>query len=194
MGIAFFDFDGTLTRKDTLLKFAAHTHGKMTLCKVLARHIPSFLLSMTGVKSKGKVKEKIFERLYGGMKADEFKALCLSFADEIDRIARKDMMKRLIRHQEEGDEVVIVTASISDWVRPWAARHGISRVIATEAETDVSTGRLTGRFSTKNCKGPEKVRRIRTEFKNIDSMETWGYGDSKTDLPMLSLTRHPRKV
>ena len=117
-----------------------------------------------------------------------------AFADEIDKDLRADVMAVLKEHQSKGHRVCIVTASIGDWIRPWARRHGISDVIATEAEYNPFSGCLTGRFSTPNCHGAEKTARIRAVFPEVDECETWAYGDSAADSHMLELATHGVKV
>lgn len=54
----------------------------------------------------------------------------------------------------------MISASIDDWVRPFCCSHlGVTATIGTKVEVDLD-GKLTGRFLTKNCYGPEKVNRL----------------------------------
>lgn len=90
-------------------------------------------------------------------------------------------------------KVVIVSASIGAWIRPWAQSRGIDCVLSTEADSDKS-GRLTGHFSTLNCHGHEKARRITEAFPDAAAAETYAYGDSSGDDAMLAFVKHPTKI
>jgi HAD superfamily hydrolase (TIGR01490 family) len=88
------------------------------------------------------------------------------------------------RHAERGHDVLIVTASMKEWIEPWASRFAVP-VLGTELE--ITDGLLTGRFSGRNCRGPEKVNRIRkfVDLKKYDRI--YAYGNSRGDLEMLKL-------
>lgn len=99
-------------------------------------------------------------------------------------------MKQVVKLRAEGYQIAIVSASISLWIIPWAEKHGIDVVIATEAEIDYKNHQLTGRFSTPNCFGDEKVKRIREFFPDIDKLHSVAFSDSRSDIPMLHIATH----
>lgn len=193
MKIAFFDFDGTITRHDTFLTFARHARGTVRLAAAIAYSLPWIIGWKLGICSNTKAKQGLFGRLYRGVSANEFDRYCHSFISIIDEDLRPDTMARIAWHKSQGHTVAIVSASIGNWIRPWAQKHGIDCVIATEIEASAD-GRITGLFGTPNCHGTEKVRRIKQLFALTDSDETWAYGDSSGDSAMLSMCTHPVKV
>ncbi len=191
--IAFFDFDGTLTRKDSFIEFAVLSVGRFGLVKALAKNFFSLAGWKLGLIPNWKAKQKLFASLYAGMTSGRFDKHCEAMADHIDGILRPDIVALLDRHLENGDAVYIVSASVDKWIRPWAMRRGVTGVIGTEIETD-ENGRLTGQFSTRNCYGEEKTRRIREVMPEVDQCEIWAYGDSAGDRPMLEMAQHPVAV
>lgn len=193
MKIAFFDFDGTLTHHDTFIRFAKFSVGKTAFYKALIKSIPMLCLWKLGLKSNSDAKQTLFSYLYKGIDYGWFKKLGYAFAPMIDNDSRSEIIDILKKHKQEGHKIVIVSASIAAWIRPWAESYGIADVISTEVEKD-KHGKLTGRFKTKNCYGAEKVSRIRAAFPDIDNIETWGYGDSSGDEAMLSIVSHPTRV
>ncbi|MDE7437845.1 MAG: haloacid dehalogenase-like hydrolase [Muribaculaceae bacterium] len=193
MKIAFFDFDGTLTRHDTFIRFAKFSVGKMAFYKALIKSIPVICLWKLGLKSNSDAKQTLFSHLYKGMDYGWFKKLGYAFAPMIDNDSRPEIIEILKQHQRDGRKIIIVSASIADWIKPWAESYGIECVIGTEVEKD-KHGRITGRFKTKNCHGAEKVSRIRELYPEIDTFETWAYGDSSGDDAMLSIVNHPNRV
>ena len=93
-------------------------------------------------------------------------------------------MRVFLSHIERGDDVWIVTASLKDWIAPWAERRGVP-VIGTELE--VKNGMLTGRLATPNCRGREKIVRIRQAVDLSGYSKVFAYGDSRGDREMLAM-------
>lgn len=193
MKIAFFDFDGTLTKHDSFVEFAKFSCGKATFYKAFIKSIPDMCLWKLGIISNSTAKQHLFSRLYKGMDYAEFKVICESFIQQINIDQRNDIIRLVEQHQQNGVKVIIVSASISDWIKPWANQHGINDVIATEVEVN-EYGLITGQFSTKNCHGQEKAIRIKQLFPDLHNYETWGYGDSPGDNQMLAIVTHPNRV
>ena len=89
-----------------------------------------------GIIRNDKAKEALFGTYFRGMGMNEFRRAGERFADSIDRRLRPDTMTKLNWHLSMGHDVYIVTASMPQWIRPWATAYGISDVIGTEPETD----------------------------------------------------------
>lgn len=99
----------------------------------------------------------------------------------------------LQQHLSQGHEVYIVSASMAEWIRPWASENGVNRVIGTKPEVDAD-GRLTGRFASTNCHGREKVRRLLEREPCRESYDLYAYGDSRGDKEMLEFADHGMKL
>ena len=91
--------------------------------------------------------------------------------------------------RKKGNKIAIISASMPDWIRPWAQTVGIRFVEGTGLEVREQT--LTGRFSTPNCKGGEKVRRLRRLYPDFASETLHVYGDSSGDKELLALADVP---
>ncbi len=178
--IAFFDFDGTLTKSDTLFSFARYALGPLKFVAGLLKAVPDIALWKLGLTTNSTAKERLFGFWFRGMEQNRFKELCAGFADKVDADRNEAGRRLLHAHLERGDRIVIVSASIRDWIEPWADSQGVDRVLATEAEVSDS-GCLTGRFSTPNCHGLEKVRRVEAEYGSLDRYTAYAYGDSASD-------------
>ena len=124
-----------------------------------------------------------------GMRTDEFRQACLEYASRIPAFVYPTALDEIRRHQEKGDKIAIISASVPDWIRPWAQTIGIRLVEGTELE--VKGQMLTGRFSTPNCKGSEKVRRLRRLYPDFASETLYVYGDSSGDKELLALANVP---
>lgn len=180
-----FDFDGTLTKRDTLIEFIRFVHGDKAAFTGLLKNLHVLLLMMPGVIGRGKARRMVFTYFFGGMSEELFDTHCLRFADAKKGLLRPKAIKKLDSLIVEGHQVLIVTESITRWVQPFFATYiqPNFRVIGTEAA--VESGRLTGRFANKNCTGAEKVRRIDELYPERDDYFVVVYGDSKGDIEML---------
>jgi HAD superfamily phosphoserine phosphatase-like hydrolase len=93
-------------------------------------------------------------------------------------------MDKIAWHKEQGNKVVIVSASMECWLKPWCDKHNLE-LIATKIE--IKEDVLTGKFLTKNCHGIEKVNRINKIYVLSEYDYIYAYGDSSGDRELLSL-------
>lgn len=202
--VGLFDFDGTLFRGDSFIQFGICAVGKNGFGLAFIKAIPWLVSWKLGMISSSCAKEKFFGFLFKGMEKTEFDRKCRRFATEIDRMLRLDVLRDMETLRKDGGRIVIVTASIEDWIRPWAVRHGVEKVIGTKVEVG-QDGRLTGRFLTRNCQGEEKAKRIRlylTEMPEADGNECvflgeydiHAWGNLPEDEAMLAMADNPHTV
>jgi len=85
--------------------------------------------------------------------------------------------------------VILVSATLECYLRPWAERICADHVIGTQLETD-GEGCLTGGISGRNCHGPEKARRLREKISTLDQREVYAYGNSIGDRELLEIADH----
>lgn len=193
--IAAYDFDGTLIRGDSFIDFALMAVGRRRLLAAMVAEAPRLAAWKLGLLRGGDVKERLFGRLYRGMEAEEFCRLGEGYASRAALRERADIVAGLRSRIDAGERVFIVTASVADWVRPWAARISSAiTVIGTGAAID-SSGRLTGHFSTPNCRGAEKVRRLKEALdRPRNSYTLTAFGDSSGDNELLAFADYQVKV
>ena len=102
----------------------------------------------------------------------------------IDTILRPKAMKKIAWHKEQGHTVVVVSASIECWLKPWCDKNDLD-LVATKIE--IIDSLVTGRFLTKNCYGIEKANRVKESY-NLSNYEyIYAYGDSRGDKELLEL-------
>ena len=141
-----FDFDGTLTTRDTLIAFIRDACGTPRFLFGFLLHAPLLVLMKLKLYSNGKTKQRIFSWFFKGMPLETFDALCQDFAHAHRHLLRSDTVRLLEQALAEGSEVLIVSASIDNWVQPF-----FPSVTVLGTQIEVIGGRLTGRFLTPNC-------------------------------------------
>ena len=176
-----FDFDGTLTTKDTLIEFIRYAKGSMDLGLGFLRYAHLLVLMKLGLYPNYKAKQKVFAYFFKDTTLDDFNALCKEFAASSSHLLRPNAIEAINHAIKEGSEVLIVSASIDNWVQPFFPQE---KVVGTQIE--VIDGKLTGRFLSKNCYGQEKVNRILSLYPNRQDYHLTAYGDSRGDKEMLA--------
>ena len=185
MRLALFDFDGTITDRDSFFDFLIFTFGFPRFMLGLAAVSPVLLMFLARLIPNWKAKEAVFRHFLNGVGAEFFDAAAAKYsAERIPAIVRGAALERIEWHRERGHRIVVVSASAEPWIRGWCDGLGLD-LIGTRLQ--VAGGRLTGRIDGKNCQGAEKVRRIRERYRPDDYEYIYAYGNSGGDRDMLSL-------
>jgi phosphatidylglycerophosphatase C len=180
-----FDFDGTLTSRDSFTAFLAWRAGPVEYAAGLLSIAPA-AAGFVFNRDRGKLKAAAARRFLAGMTRAELEEAAQAFATEQGRaILRPDAVRAWRRWQAEGARLVIVTATPDMVVAPIARALGADLLIGTRLAFD-DHDRVTGAFDGDNCRGPEKVRRLREVFGDAVALEA-AYGDTDGDREMLAL-------
>lgn len=183
--IVAFDFDGTLTTKDSFTGFLAWRVGAGRYVAGLVRLAPALVTYLLH-RDRGRLKASFVHHFLGGVSRDELDASARRYAEvHARKMLRPDAVRAWKRWQVQGSRLVIVTASPEQIVAPFARGLGCDLVLGTRIEFD-AMDRVTGRFEGENCRGEEKVRRLRAMFGPDLRLEA-AYGDTSGDRAMLTL-------
>ncbi len=189
--IAAFDFDHTLTDRDSLLPFLFYMQGFGKASYHLTALTPQFIRFLMGNLSRQGIKEKILERFIGDCLWTEIQALGQQYADEqLDQYLKPEALERLAWHQTQGHRCLLVSASLEFYLKPWAKRHGFEETLCSRLEI-APTGYVTGRLNGLNCWGPDKAQRLLAYLGPKVNYQLYAYGDSRGDQEMLALADYP---
>jgi phosphatidylglycerophosphatase C len=187
--LAAFDFDGTLTRRDTLLPYLARYLGWPRFLGVLLLCSPWLAAYACRLMSNHKAKARLLLVSLGGRREQEIASWAADFAaNYLPGQWQADMLARLRQHQQQGHRCVMVSASPGIYLHRVGEMLGLETVLCTELE--VKDGALTGRLATPNCYGEEKVRRLQAWLASQGlntPLVLHVYGDSRGDVPLLNL-------
>jgi phosphatidylglycerophosphatase C len=189
--VAAFDVDGTLTTGDCVVPFLRRLAGARGLAAAIVRRPREIAASVAG-RDRDRLKEAVVGSVFEGRDVDSVAAAGREFANEVlcSRL-RADMIDRLRWHQQCGHRTVLVSASLRPYLEPLAGSLGIDGVVCTDVVAD--GGRYTDRLLAGNCRGLEKVVRLRAWLgdEGLADAALWAYGDTRSDEPMLAMAAHP---
>jgi len=187
--LAVFDFDGTITYFDSLLPFLRSISGPGKFAGKLLLCGPAFLAFGCGLITPESAKVRVLKRFLGAVAEAELASQAESYASgKLKRLVKAEAMDRIRWHQARGDRTVVLSASLQDYIRPWARSEGISDVVCTRLRC--ADGRIMGDLDGPNCHGEEKVRRLKEAFGDLSQYEIYAYGDSRSDRAVLCLAQH----
>jgi phosphatidylglycerophosphatase C len=196
-GVAAFDFDGTLVRRDSFVAFLRQVGGPRALNTAFARSWRAVAGAPSDPSWRDVVKSNLVKGVLGGRSLEEVQAAALAYSGTVAGQITPSMRQLLARHTAAGHLTVIVSASLELYLQPAAELLGMDAAIGTRLDVGPD-GRLTGRLEGANCRGVEKSRRL-TQWmseRGLDPEEAplWAYGDSAGDRQMLELARYATRV
>jgi phosphatidylglycerophosphatase C len=183
--IVAFDFDGTLTVRDSFMDFLRWRAGPLRFAFGMARLGPS-ALAYVGHRDRGRLKARAVREFLKGESGEALAAACETYAAGAWlRMMRPDALATWQAWKDRGALMTIVTASPETLIEPFARRLGADVLLGTRLAFG-SAGRVEGAFAGENCRALEKVVRLRERF-GPEVRLAAAYGDTSGDADMLQI-------
>jgi len=185
LNIALFDFDGTITNADMYTKFLhfSATNRRSLLGKVVVP--PFFMLYKIGVIPAPTMRTIASFVAFSGRKIDKVIDAGEKYTEDvIPNFLREVALNKLQWHKNNGDQIVIVSASLDVYLKTWCIQNSFALICS---ELEVVRGKLSGRYVNGDCSCANKPKLIRSKFELEHYDRIYAYGDTKEDLAMLSL-------
>ncbi|QOW22029.1 HAD family hydrolase [Lysobacter avium] len=185
MTLALFDFDGTITTRETMPDFlrCSISPARLILGQLLLA--PLIVGYRLGLVSGTSVRRAIVRFGYTGTTVAALRAHGQEFARNfLPATVRPEMMHRISWHKAQGHKVVVVSGGLDTYLAPWCRQHGLELICSALQEHD---GVLTGRYVGEQCVLKEKARRVRERYDLVNFSEIYAYGDTPEDKDLLSL-------
>jgi HAD superfamily hydrolase (TIGR01490 family) len=196
-GAAFFDLDKTVIATSSALAFGRplYRDGLMSRRDVVKGAYAQLTFKI------GKAEDPQIAKI-----RDYVAALCKGWpVEQVQQIVNETLQELInpyvyaeaaaliAEHQAAGRDVVLVSASGEEMVRPIGEQLGIHDVIATRM--GVEDGRYSGEVEF-YAAGPNKVVAVRelAAERGYDLSESFAYSDSSSDLPLLEAVGNPTAV
>ncbi|MFZ4517349.1 MAG: HAD-IB family hydrolase [Microthrixaceae bacterium] len=191
--VAAFDFDGTISRRDTLIAFLAKVAGPSRFAAGWARIGGAGARRRVDVRDRDEVKAELIRVLLAGRTEADLQHRGELYArDLLSDSLRPEVVERVRHHRERGHRTVIVSASLVYYLTPLARELGMDGVIGVEPE--VADGVLTGELLHPNVRAEQKAVRLRG-WLGLGPAEPlrrtlWAYGNTSGDHALLEMADH----
>ena len=188
MNLALFDFDGTITVKDSFAPFISLTTGGWRARVGFVLLLPTFVGYKLGVIPASLTRARVCAVAFRQRREVDIRDAGARYArDVLPTTLRKKAIDRIAWHKGQGDTVVVVSAALNAYLEPWCTSMGLGLVCTQLEAVD---GVLTGRYLGGDCVGNEKARRITERYRLSDFSSVYAYGDTIEDEAMLALAQH----
>ena len=192
--VAAFDFDGTLSDRDTLIPFLLRVTGRSRFAQIVAQIGVSGIGRSVNLRDRDAVKAEMIHRAMCGRREEDLQRLGRLYArDLVVNELNPVVLQRLEQHRDAGHELLFVSASLTYYLEPLADELGVNAVIAVEPT--VQYGLLTGEMNFPNVRAEQKALRLRSwlnepAFGPMRNVELWSYGNSSGDHALLEMADH----
>lgn len=191
--VAAFDFDGTITDRDTLVPFLVRAFGRARVAATFAT------LPLTGLGWLARLvpidtfKRRVLRRLVAGVPAERLRALGEAHTRAVWRWLRVDAVNRIEWHRAQGHRLVLVSSTLDLYLAIVARDLGFDDLLCTRlavARGADGVERFTGGLDGADCTGAEKLRRLQALVGDLGDVDLHAYGDSAGDRELLAAADH----
>jgi HAD-superfamily subfamily IB hydrolase, TIGR01490 len=192
--LAIFDIDFTLTKRETLMELFRYVIKK-DLKNI--RHIPRAIYCgvMYGLKfyDEKRVKEGFLKFLDGVNEADLAIIVKDFYENRLTNILYEDAINTIRKLKSEGYLIYLISASPEFYLNEFYNIKEVDKIIGTKFS--FNEGKFIRKMDGANCKGEEKVRRLKEELLKekleVDFKESYMFSDSMSDKPLFDLVGKP---
>jgi HAD superfamily hydrolase (TIGR01490 family) len=195
---AFFDLDKTVIAKSSALAFGRpfYRDGLISRRDVIKGAYAQLMFRLgngSDEQNMARTRDYLME-LSTGWRVEQLQQIVRETLDElIQPYVYAEAAVLIEEHRAAGRDVVLVSATGEEVVRPIGELLGITDIIATRMV--VADGRYTGDIDF-YAAGPNKVTAVRAlaEERDYDLGTSYAYSDSVTDVHLLATVGHPTAV
>lgn len=184
--LALFDFDGTITTRDSFPLFLKFALSPLRFYFSLPLISPFVFGYFTGLINGEKLKIRLLDFYFRGSTETELNEIGHKFVDFLKtrNYIKSQMIDTINQYRSQGFEICIVSASPCIYLKAFASSIQ-ANLICTELHFE--SGKYSGKFRTLNCNGPEKLVRIKASYDLNSYSKIVAYGNSEGDMEMLEL-------
>lgn len=201
MRVAIFDFDGTLYAKETFQLMMDHlknhpVHSRRYR-KFYRAIMPPYLGHKLKIYPEAKMRARSVQAYLAALETFSKQELEEYFG-EIAELMHDDfnheVVERLKRHVSNDDYCMLVSGAFTPLLHAVTKELPIKKIIGTEVPYVADV--LDHKTPVVHIQGPLKTEKILEELGDapVDWQNSYAYGDSLSDVPVLELVGHPVAV
>jgi len=190
--VAFFDLDHTILRinsGEAILR-RAYKNGMLSFGRLMRAYCLAIMYKLKLIDSSAIIIK--LGRWLAKSKVSDIETLCNEIVEkDLIPAIHPEIIDEIKKHKEQGAHLVILSSALDSICSPIAKHLGMNTVICSELE--VVNQYYTGRPVGKYCLKEEKVHRMNLylQSNNYTREDSYYYGDSIDDLPVLKSVGHP---
>jgi HAD superfamily hydrolase (TIGR01490 family) len=192
--LAIFDIDYTITKKETLMELFKYVikNDKRNI-RFLPRAIYCGIMYSLKIYDERKVKEEFLKFVDGIQEQDLAKLVKKFYAERLRNIIYEDALSMMRKLKGEGYDIYLISASPEFYINEFYNIKEVDKIIGTKFS--FKNGIFMRKMEGENCKGEEKVRRLKEVLENekieVNFKESYMFSDSLSDKPLLDLVGKP---
>lgn len=182
--LALFDFDGILCKKDSFTGFIFYALSKRHIVKQGIKILPWIQAYYLNIYPAHAMRIKLFNAMFKHADANEILDIADEYAYRLMGQLDPTLYQQLLKHQNNGDDVVLVSASVDIYLEVICQLLKIDLICT---ETEILEGKFTGHYATPDCSCEQKRLRVLEKYNLAHYQKVFAYGNSEEDLDMLNL-------
>jgi phosphatidylglycerophosphatase C len=186
--VAAFDFDGTITTKDTFIPFLFKAFRKSKVLSSFVQLTPKAFLVGVGLSDRDHFKGHLVQSLFHRESVERFRELGSQYAKTLAPIYRAAALNRIEWHKSNGHRCIMVSASLDLYLNDVSKSLGFDDLLCTVLSHNNRF--FDGTLKGGNCRRIEKVNRLRSLLGDLENYEIYSYGDSIGDQEMIAIADH----
>lgn len=182
--LALFDFDGTLFLGDSFTKFVFYSLRRQHVIFQSLKLLPWVKGYYLNLYSAPMMRKKLFFTMFKDKNAQTIQNMGKEYAQLLVKDLNPVLLAQLKAHQKLGHTVVIVSASIDIYLKPFCELLEVDLICS---RPEVQENMYTGEYVTPDCSCEQKRLRVCEQYEIERYKTIYAYGNSDEDLAMLSL-------
>lgn len=201
MRVAIFDFDGTIYAEETFTLLMKHLKEHPTYHSSYKRFyraiVPPYIANKLKIYPTSKMKKRSMQ-LYLEAFEGRTKHEMDSYFEEIKAIMQQDfnekVLERLRHHQQENIHIILVSGAYTQFLERVTDGFVFNQIIGTDIF--YSDDKVYTKNEITHVNGEQKTLKVHEALNGhqIDWENSYAYGDSFSDLPVLKLVGNPVAV
>ncbi len=180
MKLAIFDFDHTISNKDSYIDFIFYSNGFLKTIVGFLCLSPVLFLYLLKIIPNYQTKQIVLCFFYKGWRESEFRWLAGKYSKErLPKIIKESALNKIQWHKDKGHAVVVVTASLEYYLSGWCEAQKVN-LLGTKISFEEE--KVTGLLDGPNCWGLEKIKRLKECYDLSQYSYIYAYGDSRGDM------------
>lgn len=201
MRVAIFDFDGTIYAEETFTLLMKHLKEHPTYHSSYKRFyraiVPPYIANKLKIYPASKMKRRsmqLYLEAFDGLTKQEMDVYFEEVKNEMQQDFNQKVIEKLKLHQQENIHILLVSGAYTQFLERVTDGLVFNQIIGTDIF--YNDGKVYTKNTITHVNGKQKTLKVLEALNGhqIDWENSYAYGDSFSDLPILELVGNPVAV